>query len=68
MEAAGNRLDGRMSKGIQERQQRLMDRLKSRTHRDGSPRNGYEQNVATIRAELEIIQERLDSIKDEQLG
>lgn len=40
------------------REAKLTARLKSRTDRDGKPRKGYEQNVAVIRAELEILRER----------
>lgn len=57
-----------MIKGLQARQARLVDKLKARTQRDGTPRAGYEQNVATIRAELDIIQERLNSVKEEDVG
>lgn len=40
----------------------LSERLRKRTHRDGSPMPGFEQNVAAIRAELEqlSVKERRD--------
>lgn len=34
---------------------KLTQRLKARTKRDGKPLPGYEQNVAAIRAELEQL-------------
>jgi hypothetical protein len=40
------------------RLERLEQKLRSRTRRDGTPMQGFEQNVAAIRAELEQINER----------
>lgn len=57
-----------MTRGLQARQARLIDKLKARTTRDGKPRAGYEQNVASLRAELAILQERLDNTKEQDLG
>lgn len=34
---------------------KLQRLLKSRTHRDGTPKKGYEQNVASIQAQIEQI-------------
>lgn len=38
--------------------QKLQERLKARTKHDGTPRPGFEQNVAAIRSELEMMSER----------
>ncbi len=40
---------------VSNRIDRLAERLKARTQRDGKPKPGYEQNVAAIRAELEQL-------------
>lgn len=42
------------------RQQKLLERLAARTNRDGTAKPNYKENVAAIRAELSIIQERLN--------
>lgn len=41
----------------------LAKRLKSRTRHDGTPLPGYEQNVATIRAELETLSAAEERVK-----
>lgn len=48
-----------MSTPHERRVQRLEERLKARTKADGKPRPGYEQNVAAIRAELDLLNERI---------
>jgi hypothetical protein len=40
---------------VERRIDKLQQKLKARTKHDGSPRPGYEQNVAAIRAEIETI-------------
>jgi predicted Zn-dependent protease len=47
-----------MSTFEERRIEKLRQRLKARTKHDGTPRPGFEQNVATIRAELEAMSER----------
>jgi hypothetical protein len=44
--------------GVARRVETLTAKLRARTKPDGSPKTGYEQNVAVIRAELEQISER----------
>lgn len=41
------------------RKEMLLARLKARTKHDGSPKPGYAENVAAIRAELNLIEERI---------
>lgn len=44
------------------RHARLLSKLKARTDRDGNPKRNYEQNVAAIRAELSILEERISAV------
>lgn len=44
-----------MTSYVSQRIDKLEQRLKARTKRDGKPLPGYEQNVAAIRAELEQL-------------
>jgi len=48
-----------MSRVFGSRAEKLQQLLKARTRNDGTARLGYEQNVAAIRAELTLIQERI---------
>lgn len=43
---------------------KLAQRLKARTQRDGTPLRGYEQNVAAIKAELAQLSVRIDNEGD----
>lgn len=52
-----------MSTYHERRMDKLASRLKARTRHDGTPLPGFEQNVATIRAELEQISERAARIE-----
>lgn len=45
------------------RKEKLLDKLKARTGRDGRARPGYEQSVAMIRAELQIAEEIVEGVK-----
>lgn len=47
--------------GVIRRVDVLMAKLKARTKPDGTPKTGFEQNVAVIRAELEQISERTNN-------
>lgn len=38
------------------RKQKLLDRLAARVNHDGTPKKGYEENVACIRAELQLME------------
>lgn len=51
-----------MSTYHERRIEKLAARLKARTRHDGTPLPGFEQNVASIRAELEQISERVARI------
>lgn len=42
---------------------RLSRLLKARTRHDGTPRVGYEQNVAHLRAEIELLTAREEGIE-----
>lgn len=48
-----------MSTYHERRMDKLAARLRARTRHDGTALPGFEQNVATIRAELEQISERV---------
>lgn len=50
-----------MSTHHERRMDKLQQRLKGRCRADGTPRPGYEQNVAQIRAELEQLSVRADN-------
>lgn len=41
-----------MSTHVERRVEKLAQRLRNRTQKDGTPLPGYEQNVAAIKAEL----------------
>jgi hypothetical protein len=41
------------------RHARLLAKLKARTTRDGFPKRHYEENVASLRAELDMIEEAM---------
>jgi len=47
---------------------KLEARLRARTKPNGDPRPGYEQNVAVIRAELEMMSRRIEYVKEQQSG
>lgn len=47
--------------------QSIERKLKARTRPDGTPRPGFEQNVAVLRAELEMISEKIQAAKENQL-
>lgn len=49
---------------LEDRFNRLEQRLKSRTRPNGDPRPGYEQNVAMIRAELDMITKRIEIARE----
>lgn len=51
-----------MSTYHERRVEKLQSRLKGRTRHDGTPLPGFEQNVASIRAELEEISERVSRV------
>lgn len=53
---------------LEGKMQRLERRLKARTKRDGKPQPGFEQNVAHIRAEMEIISGRIEFAKAQMEG
>lgn len=52
-----------MSTYHERRMDKLASRLKARTRQDGTPLPGFEQNVASIRAEMEQISERVARIE-----
>lgn len=54
--------------GLQRRFERLEQRLKARTKHDGSPRRGFEQNCTVIRAEMEMISEKIAEAEDKKYG
>ncbi len=45
------------------RLERLMEKLKSRTDREGEALPGYAQNVTQIKAEIAQIQEQMEEAK-----
>lgn len=47
-----------MTTHFERRMDILAQRLKARTKHDGTPRPGFEQNVAQIRAEMEQLSQR----------
>lgn len=47
-----------MDASVNSRQELLLRRLKARTHRDGTPKANFKENVAAIRAELAILEEK----------
>lgn len=51
-----------MSTHIERRMDVLAQRLKARTKHGGTPRPGFEQNVAQIRAEMEQLSQRAATI------
>lgn len=53
---------------LEDRYNKLEARLQARTKPNGDPRRGYEQNVAVIRAELEIISQRIQFAREQQSG
>lgn len=50
-----------MTTPLEDKFNRLQKKLNSRTGRDGKPRPGYEQNVAQIKAEMQIISGRIEA-------
>lgn len=44
------------------RMERLTARLRSRTDHEGMPLRGYVQNVAAIKAEIAILQEKMEEL------
>jgi hypothetical protein len=53
---------------LEDRHDKLVKRLRARTKANGDPRPGFEQNVASIRAELEMISHRIEYVKEIQSG
>ncbi len=53
-----------MSTYHERRMDMLAKRIKGRTRHDGSPMPGFEQNVASLRAEMELISERLARVAE----
>jgi hypothetical protein len=49
-----------MSTHHERRVEILARRVRARTKHDGTPLPGFEQNVASLRAEMEIINERIE--------
>jgi len=49
-----------MTTGAERQFEILRDKLKARTNHSGRPLVGYSQSVALIRAELAMLQERID--------
>ena len=48
-----------MDESLNRRQELLFKRLKARTDPTGGSRPGYAENVAAIRAELAVIEEKM---------
>lgn len=48
-----------MDEALNQRQARLLSKLKARTDRFGNPKPNFHQNVAAIKAELEQIERRM---------
>lgn len=44
----------------QSRMEKLTQRLQARTDHEGNPLAGYRQNVAALRAEIAILQEKME--------
>ncbi len=55
-----------MSTGLERRMERLQSKLKGRCRTDGSPKPGFEQNVATIHAEMAQLSERIAKTEDNE--
>jgi hypothetical protein len=55
-----------MTTQAERRMEKLQQRLKARTRHDGKARPGFEQNVATIRAEMEMLSTRAAMIADSE--
>jgi hypothetical protein len=53
-------MDGRMTTALEDKMNKLQAALKARTKSDGVPKNGYERNVAHIRAEMELLSSRIE--------
>lgn len=51
---------------LNDRYEKLLVKLKSRTHPDGTARKNYKENVAAIRAELATLQERMRAQNPDQ--
>lgn len=49
---------------ITRRIEQLADKLQARTNHEGKPLPGYTQNVASIKAEMAQLQERLGNRND----
>lgn len=49
-----------MTHPLEHKMNRLQSKLKGRTKPNGDPKPGYEQNVAQIRAEMQIISSRIE--------
>ena len=49
-----------MDGALNRRHQALLAKLKARTKPDGSPKPNYAENVAAIRAELAMLQEKMN--------
>lgn len=55
-------------RALEDKAARLERRLKARTKPNGEPKSGYEQNVAHIRAEMELISSRIEFAKAQMEG
>lgn len=53
-----------MVEALNIRHAQLLSKLKARTTRDGKPKKNYAENVATIRAELATIEERIRAVTE----
>jgi hypothetical protein len=56
-------MDG-MTSPFHIKMQVLQKKLKARTRPDGSARPGFEQNVAVLRAEMAIVNDMIESSKE----
>lgn len=53
---------------LDERFKKLEGRLRARTRPNGEPLKGYEQNVAVIRAEMDMINARIEKTREHESG
>lgn len=49
---------------MKSRMETLMNMLQSRTDNEGNPKPGYKSNVARVRAEIAILQEQINGVKN----
>lgn len=55
-----------MDEPVRDRYNRLLAKLAARTKPDGTPKRNFAQNVAAIKAELEILEEKLRGSTEEE--